>query len=166
MPDYRITGGPNLVEYYVFDVGTPEAALDQWARDSGYEHFDEMCDAGRIDADGVEVQPLSEVADEKLPDDVLDRRDEADSDRRERRVEQKQHFKQAPTAQQDAEDALKAEGYTLERAEPLVDRPDQHVTYWTRDENEGTVVKQVHPNGDVRTYTGDEWERVRKKLDE
>ncbi len=161
MPDYRITGGDELVEYYVFDADTAADALDAWARDSGYASFEAMCDDDRVEADAVDIEPLSELDETSIPDDVRERRDELD-----RIWQENPDLEQVPATQQKAESDLKDEGYTLERAEPLQEDPRHRVTYWTR-EDEGGKIKQVHPNGDVRTYSQEEWERIQEAhLDE
>lgn len=160
MADYRITGGDELVEYYVFDAPSPDAALDQWARDSGYESFEAMCDDGGVDADAVDVQTLTDVDDASIPGDVHERRDALDA-----LWPDDADVEDVPATQQQAEAALQEQGYTLERAEPLDDAPHRRVTYWMRDDTDAVIVKQVHPNGDVRTYEGDAWERVQEYLD-
>jgi hypothetical protein len=161
MPDYRITGGDDLVEYYVFDADTADDALEAWARDSGYETFEAMCDDGMVDSDAVEVEPLSEVDDTSIPDDVRQRRDEL-----EQIWQENPDLEQVPATQQKAEADLKEQGYTLERAEPLEEDPRRRVTYWAQETGSGAV-KQVHPNGDVRTYTWEEWEHIQEThLDE
>ena len=160
MADYCITGGDDLVEYYVFDATSPDAALDRWARDSGYESFEAMCDDGVVDPDAVVVEPLSDMDDDSIPDDVRERRNALD-----RLWPGDADVEEVPATQQKAEAELQDQGYTLERAEPLDEAPHRRVTYWTRDDTDEVVVKQVHPNGDVRTYDEDEWGRVQEYLD-